>query len=295
MNNRHIRSGIFFISLGIVFLLINFNIVSGWSLLRTLIEYWPAIFIVIGINIIFRKNQIVRVITWLLFLTAIVGYSYFYDGNFGRWDGQWTTASSNVQIENAASLENGVFTLGLGGTRIKIDSTDSRLVDAYISDRDIVKDYRDDGKTAYISFKNNNNLFILPGSHGENRFSMNKDVIWDMEIDTGAIDGYIDMTDLKVKDLNIKSGAANFKIIFGDNYKAAHASIKAGASSFDVVVPKGSGVRVNLEGALTGNNLNSLGWGRDGKYYVSPGYDSAVNKIDIDVSMGVGSFNVSVQ
>jgi hypothetical protein len=88
---------------------------------------------------------------------------------------------------------------------------------------------------------------------------------------------------------------SSFKIIFGNKYKSTKATIKAGASSFDIVVPKDAGVRVNMDGALIGNNLRDLGWNRENNYYISPNYNNAENKIDLDIKMGLGSMNIKTQ
>lgn len=77
MKNGNIEFGFFILSIGVLFLLINMGIIN-WSIMNVLFEIWPAIFIVIGINIIFKNNTIVRIITWLLFVGAVVTYGYYF-------------------------------------------------------------------------------------------------------------------------------------------------------------------------------------------------------------------------
>lgn len=296
MNYRHLRSGIFIISIGVLFLLINFNIINGWAVLSTFLEFWPAIFIMIGINIIFRKNDIVRTVTWLIFLTALVSYSYFNGVTYNAGNNS-RTSITNEKIEYKSGVERGNLKLDLGGTRLMVDSTNNNLLEGYVSDPNLERrdSYTDGGKTASIQYGRDHGFYFWPIGNHESSFSLNKDVIWNLDINTGAAEGILDMTDLKVENISINAGAVDIKLLFGSKTKSTYARIKAGASSFDVTVPKDAGARVRLDGALTGNNLRELGWSRQGKEYISPNYNSSQNKIDIDVSMGVGSFTVNVR
>lgn len=296
MNYRHIRSGIFFISIGIVFLLINFGVVSGGSILRTLLQYWPALFILIGMNIIFRKNEIAKSIIWLVFLALLVSFSYYNWYAFENRSGS-LNYSSNVEIKKSSGLENGILKIGLGGSRILIDSSTSNLLDAYVSEDNVLHKeyYIEDNKTAIVEFKNNENVFIWPGSREENRFSLSKETKWDIDINSGVASGILDMSNLIVEKLNLNTGAASFELIFGSRSKMTEAVIKAGASSFDIVVPRDSGVKVDVKGVLTGDNLEELKWDKQGDFYVSPNYNSAENKINLYIDIGVGRFDILIR
>ena len=68
--------------------------------------------------------------------------------------------------------------------------------------------------------------------------------------------------------------------------------ITAGASRIKVKVPRDSGVKVKLSGALVKNNLKDLGWTFDNQSYISPGYDKAAKHLDIDLNMAVGNFEL---
>ena len=70
MKNKNIEFGVFIVSIGVLMLLGNIGVIS-WSIFDALIELWPALFIVIGVDIIFRNNSIVKAImctcyVWIL-------------------------------------------------------------------------------------------------------------------------------------------------------------------------------------------------------------------------------------
>ncbi|KPU42288.1 hypothetical protein OXPF_40730 [Oxobacter pfennigii] len=79
MKKESIGAGIFLVSLGLLFLLINFGVLD-WSIFEAFFDLWPGILIVIGLNIIFNNNRIIKIITWLIFLAAVIAYGY-YDNN----------------------------------------------------------------------------------------------------------------------------------------------------------------------------------------------------------------------
>lgn len=295
MKNKNIGFGVFLLSVGIVLFLVNIGIIN-WSIIDGLFELWPAIFIVIGINVIFKDNWIVRTITWLLFLTAIVSYGYFFDGG-APWAGR-SNKSRTVSVEKQAETERGVFKVGLGGTRLDVRSTNVKLIDAVVSSPDIENrlSYENGKKKALVDFRRDRYVITGPDSIREEcLFSLNDSIAWDMDIDAGAVNGTFDMSSLKVEKMDIDVGAGRLKMIFGNKSKTTDVDIDAGASSFDIVLPNNAGAKIKVDGALNNSNLNDLNWNRQGKYYISPNYDSAESKINMDINMGVGRFNVVVQ
>lgn len=292
--NKGIEFGFFILSLGILFLLVNIGIIN-WSIMNALFDLWPVIFIVIGVNIIFKNNSIVRIITWLLFLAALVSYGYYFDT---RWEEPGKGWTNNVSVEKYAETQKGELKLELGGTRISLDSTDANLVEAYISNPDVRNNvsYKNGKSTAVVKFERDRLVNIIPdGGRDESRFKVNDGMIWDIDIDAGAVNGTLDMSKLQVEKMDIDMGAGNLDLMFGDKHKYTNVDLDAGASSFEVVIPSTVGVKINMDGALNNTNLKDLNWNRRGNNYVSPNYDSAESRIDMDVDMGVGKFTVIIQ
>ena len=91
---------------------------------------------------------------------------------------------------------------------------------------------------------------------------------------------------------NLKIGAGDFSLSLGGKCSQTLVRITAGASRIKVKVPRDSGVKVKLSGALVKNNLKDLGWTFDNQSYISPGYDKAAKHLDIDLNMAVGNFEL---
>lgn len=82
MNIEKLTNGIILIGIGILFLLINLGVIHfHWSIFHVLLQLWPLILIVVGINLILKNRYIVVIITWLLFFAAIITYGFVSQKN----------------------------------------------------------------------------------------------------------------------------------------------------------------------------------------------------------------------
>lgn len=79
INTKKLTDGIILIGIGLLFLLKNLGIIH-WSIFSVLFQLWPLILVVAGINIIFKNNAIITIITWGLFFMGI----FFYGSLFHR-------------------------------------------------------------------------------------------------------------------------------------------------------------------------------------------------------------------
>lgn len=296
MKNKHLGFGIFILSLGILLLLVNTGIID-WTIFNSLFDLWPVLLVMAGINIIFRHNEIVKVITWLAFLALLICYSVFYKGGIYINNSKWNT-SNTVKYERKAGVEAGELKLDLSGTKLSLGSTSTDLVNAILKNSNIRNsiDEENGGKKEYVVFQEKHPFGINFNSNNEDcRIDINNSIYWDMDIDAGAINGTIDMSDLKVNNLKLDTGAANVKLIFGSKNNAVNVTIDGGASNIESYIPSGTGVKVRLDTALSSTNLSELGWIKQGHDYISPNYDNASVKINMDVDMGAGKFDVNMQ
>jgi hypothetical protein len=69
--------------------------------------------------------------------------------------------------------------------------------------------------------------------------------------------------------------------------------VSSGAASVNIRIPQGVAARIRWRGGLSSINVDPSRFPRFGDTYQSPDYDSAANKVDLDVEMGVGSVTVN--
>lgn len=296
MKNRHLGLGIFILSIGVLLLLANFGVIN-WTIWESIFDLWPVLLVMAGINIIFRHNEVVRVITWLAFLALIICYSIFYKGGLSINNSKMDTGKT-VKYERKADVESAELKLDLAGDEFTLDSSAADLVNATFTNPNMKSSMEDrnGGKSEYVVFQEKNPFGVNLNSRSQNcSFSVNNSVVWDMDIDAGAINGNMDMSDLKVNNLTLDTGAANIKLVFGNRSSLTNVTIDAGASKIEAYIPHDVGVKVRMKTALCSANLSGLGWTKQGQYYISPNYDSASSKINMELDMGAGKFDVNMQ
>lgn len=299
MNNKNLSFGVLLLSIGIIWALVNMGIIT-WSVFGSIRVLWPLIFVMIGVNVIFRNNEIVKALGWIVLLTVIVAYGYFNHGTRINTIESIVAGDGNkVTIEKLPETRNGELRLDLGVVRLDMGSGAVNLVEGVLTDSNTryTVDYKGGRQTAEIRFRKDR-LTVFDENIFEQgcKLDLNNDVVWDMKLNVGAVSGTVDMSGLKVKKFDMNTGAGNLKLIFGGLSESTDVNIDAGASKIDIVVPDGVGVRVDFDGGLNKTNLREIGWKRqNGNIYLSPNYDQSKAKINMEVDMGVGTFNVMTQ
>ena len=295
MNNKNLSFGVFLLSLGVIWALVNLNIIT-WSVFGALFTLWPLFIVLVGINIIFKNNEIVKSLGWVALLTVLVLYGFY---NQGRAETPIPRNGDKISIEKLAETSTGELRLDLGGLRLNMNSGAQNLLDAVVSDPFTKHsiNMKRNNETAEIRFRRDGaRVWDQSVFNQDCSLTLNSDVVWDMDINVGAVSGTLNLSDLKVKRVDLDTGAGDMKLVFGANHDLTDVKIDAGASRISVEVPENAGVKVKFDGGLNSNNLDSLGWERQGKNtYYSPGYNQAKSKINMDVDMGMGRFEIYVR
>jgi hypothetical protein len=113
-----------------------------------------------------------------------------------------------------------------------------------------------------------------------------------IEFNTGAGRNKLDLEQLQVNEIVLKTGASSTNLILPKHPGDGIVKIEAGVASVDIQVPEGVAVRVRSRGGLATVNVDSQAFPRHGEFHESPDFDSAHDRCTIDVSTGVGTISV---
>jgi hypothetical protein len=119
---------------------------------------------------------------------------------------------------------------------------------------------------------------------------LNRDVPIRLNLDGGVGQAVLDLSQLKISDLEADLGVGRTSITIPATGQF-QARIHAGVGEVEVIVPQGMAARVQAESGLGGVHV-SEGFTRQGEVYTSPGYESAQNRADLRITGGVGSVSV---
>jgi hypothetical protein len=258
MQRRHLFWGAFLILLGMLFLLGNVLGISMWLLI------WPSLLIALGI--------------WILL------------GRPGRW-------RSAVAEPGAVALE------GAGRARLHIHHGAGRLtIGSGTAPDQLLAGTFSGGLHSHTSREGDLlDVELRPreagpwtwGPHGIDwSFNLSKEVPLSLGLETGASDMTLDLSGLRLTDLRLKTGASSTYLTLPASAGYSRAVIESGAASVTVQVPAGVAAQVRIRGALTGISVDTNRFPYNGQVYRSPDYDTAANKVDLDVQAGVGSISV---
>lgn len=114
----------------------------------------------------------------------------------------------------------------------------------------------------------------------------------DLKIETGASRARLDLRDLKLRRLELKTGASESTVILPQAAGATDVRAEAGAASLTFIIPNGVAARVKSKMALGSNQIDETRFPRMGDVYQSTDYASAENRLDLDIQGGVGSVRV---
>ncbi|MHB1420591.1 MAG: LiaI-LiaF-like domain-containing protein [Bacillota bacterium] len=293
MQPRKVVGGILLIAFGLIFLLNNIGILD-WSVWAGIARLWPLLIILAGVNLIFRHSRWGVIISVLVIAVGILTALVWPMEQIYRWSGtqqqgHWSQPL-NAQI-NTLDVD-----LALKGAKFSI-SPSTNLADM---------DYIYYGAAPKIIFNDNNgkgNLsigeekFIIwgPGwkrNGPELKLGLNPDVLLNLNLNIGAVDGDFDLSQMTIDRLSINTGASDLDIRLGNRNPLTTVEINAGASKLVIRVPFDSGVRLDASGAINRVDFDQEEFQNlDGKM-VSFNYANATSKVDVLVSSGVSQLSI---
>ncbi|MBL1212858.1 MAG: hypothetical protein HND52_05805 [Ignavibacteriae bacterium] len=296
MKSGQIFWGTFFIAIGALVFLVRYDVINiSWSFAW---ELWPFIFIFWGIIVIAKNSKAKPFISALfgLFL-AVLMFGVFY--NFSSGDiyfsenDNYDVKHYSFNYDDSVKFANLEVNGGVGAFIIK--RTSNNLIDSKAKGpiSDYIFDTRFNDSTAWIDCYLEDTKVDLFFTKIKNtvELKLNENPIWDLEFNIGAAKSVLDLSNFKVANLSLNSGASSTKIKLGDKHSYTNVDADLGAASLELSLPKSSGCKITGDMVLVIKDLEGFEKTESG-YYITGNFDEAENKIAIDVNSGVSSFTV---
>jgi hypothetical protein len=261
--------------------------------------FWGGILILIGVLLLLNNLGILDVniwsLIWPLFLIAL---------------GLWILGGVVIGPRPVEAEEAMIPLEGAGQARVRIRHGGGRLhVDASASPGELVAGtfaggldhrVRREGNMLDVEMRVPAGVFPGfafpwmwgPGHTLDWSFGLNSEVPLSLDLETGAGEMRLDLTDLRVTDLRLQTGASATDLTLPANAGHTRVKIGAGAASVKIRVPSGVAARIRISGALAGITVDKNRFPRVGDVYQSADYDTAPNKVDVDMETGVGSVDI---
>jgi hypothetical protein len=250
------------ITLGVLFLLANFGVISDVG--DFISRWWPLILILIGLEVLIGS----------------------------MWPGRRTeTQNLSLDLGGVAQAE---VNIDFGAGRLAIGpAAIGKIVDGSF-EGGVRYDASPSGR---VRLKADSPNWWWGWGWGWRGFDwqvgLTKEVPLSLRVDVGAARSDLDLGDLKVTDFTLKTGASETQVRLPRAAGQTRVRVESGVASVRLTVPDGVAARIRSTMGLGSSNIDQRRFPRSGDYYQSPDYDSAANKIDIQMEGGVGSVSVS--
>ena len=136
----------------------------------------------------------------------------------------------------------------------------------------------------------------FPWLWGEGRrdwsLGLNGAIPLSLEFKTGASEARLDFSGLRVTDLRLETGASDTRLTLPAEAGQTRVRLQAGAASVEVQVPEGVAARVKIRGGLYSANVDIARFPKSGEANQSPDYETAHNRVDLEIETGAGSVKV---
>lgn len=287
MLNR-ITNGLYILLFGFVFLWISLGFIK-FNILYQLLKLWPLFFIVVGIEMVFRKTKLsfLKIVSPIIVICSIIGIIYVsQDGNlFKPREIEVFKINQQIDFEEKTVDVNLNFSSG----RLLLSENENNFIMGDLSvPKGIVPltNYREfDLENIYeISGNSKSNYVFSPwDSHHLWDIRIGKEIPVKIKSNVYLSVNRFNASDITVSDLVLDSRLSSSEIIINDRIKKIR--INSIGSEISLRIPKEMGVKISLDKFLITDNFKELGMERGFKEYVSSNYDSVTKKVDIDLDL----------
>ncbi|MGA9533924.1 MAG: LiaF domain-containing protein [Anaerolineales bacterium] len=121
---------------------------------------------------------------------------------------------------------------------------------------------------------------------------LNGQIPLSMTLETGAGETTLDLTELRVSELKLKTGASSTEVRLPAHAGLTDIKVEAGMAAVTLIVPIGVAARIQSKSGLVDMQVDRARFPVSESGYKSTDYETAENRLDIDVQAGVGSIKI---
>lgn len=308
MRTEKIVWGLILIFVGTILLLDNMNVIDFYW--RSVWRFWPIIFILIGANMLLSRMSDSKLATILVASITILSLGFIgVHGTKEPHHKRWLSFEhEDMGDENSSSTDTSTFTAPYegaakarlsiqgGATSYKLSDTTGSLFDAEVKRRFgkyiLNKSIEDSVEVINFRMRDNKKSWNLDEMEGnETKLKLNRNPEWDIKVEMGAGEAIFDLQEYKVRNLKFEGGAASFEAKIGSKLPLTDVSVETGVANVEIEVPEASACRIVVDSGLSSKDFVGFVKQADGTYE-TPNYNSAANKIHINLKGGLSSFEV---
>jgi hypothetical protein len=297
MEDQRKKGGLFgpilLIFVGILFLLNNFGLVS-WDIWFQLLRLWPILLVGAGLDLLIGRKSMLGSLVVAVIIVALLGGGLWLIASRPTTGAMVKEVSQSLEGATLADVEIG---FGVGTLRIEALPESGELVEGTLDLSDgekVDQDFYVKDDTAHWTLKSEGSFsFGFSGDWHQDRtwdLKLNRDVPMELSVRTGVGVSTLDLKRFNLTDLDISHGVGKTTVVLPDQGQLK-ADVSGGVGEVIIEIPEDMAARLRISTGLGGKQVPG-NYRRTDDEYVSPGYDSAENRVQLNVSGGVGKITV---
>jgi hypothetical protein len=259
-------------------------------------RFWPILLIALGLEIILNRFSAWGSLVALVLVVAIVAGGLWL---LGPEMGTRRAADGGEEVSQAlgnAARARVTIEPGAGTLYIKALPESANLAEGMIRTPrglSVDRQFAVEGNTATLSLRGKGEGFG-PFSWWGDQWSWDlglaPEVPLELEVSLGAGSADLDLTGLTVDDLKVNMGIGRAAVTLPDEGRF-RAKLEAAIGETVVIIPAGLAARIHVDTGLAVSDVPDSYQQRD-DVYTSPGYASADDRVDLEVSQAIGKITI---
>lgn len=297
MKSKGIFWGVFFLTLGVLFLLES---TTSFAIVYPFWKFWPILLILWGVSLIVKLEllkKITALINAVLFVLIIFslynqGQVLLKDTSTGYSRGDFRNKTAAFFEKSSDSIQTATFTLKSGLCIANISDVDTlNLVSVFAKNGEHYSlDRQDTGKNSELELSLSDNKINFPKDNILN-IMLKREVQWNLDIQVGVSNINLDLTKFNIRDITINSGVTKVNLKMGSISDSSNIDIETGLSTINLELPSEVGCRLIGDIELSSKNIVGLNKIRK-NYYETESFENAKKKIYINMKVGLSSINI---
>jgi hypothetical protein len=298
--NRGLLVPLLLIAIGAIVLLANIGVLSSEALLR-LGDLWPLLLVILGLQLILnhtlprQQATLIGLGATVIIVVAAVAYATLAPStNLG-------TRQANVS-DHIGGLTAATLDLGYSGATVDIQAGTNlgdSLYQAHVEypgsdDPPTISLDRESGTLAIGERPGFSPLRLFGAARRHIAITLTDRIPWTIKITGGTTNARLDLRRLQLARVEISGGASRVDAQLPNAKGTAVIDISGSVSNLTLRAPAGTQWRVAVSGGVSGLRINGSFTAAIGGDFQqqSPGYASASDRFDIEISGGASHVDV---
>ncbi len=268
-------------------------------------KFWPMAFVLVGLAIVFKQPIVKLVLSGLAAVVVAVFLYTLVSFNWLPWHREILLEddeSEPVQVQDfteafAPGIRSASFRMDMAAGKFRVDTATKDLFHANVRSGvarfDLVRGGSSEDVSLHLDQREEIHVRNWRSHHAMSvvQVNLHPAPVWDLTFDIGAASVDMDLSALKVRDLDIEGGASHVRLMLGLTAPRTNVRCEMGASAIRISVPETVGCEIHFDSDLSSKRLDDF-TEFDDNTYRTDNFDAAQKKIFIEAKTGLASIRI---